>query len=207
MSSVPSTKIGDGCTFIDRERRIAMGRTIRTLLVIATYIICFVSIQPARAQDDTVIPNPVTGKIEEADRYLSTIVIRYGEGAEHLVTIVGLPFHNLEAQLDEVWDPLDSGADGITIAAGDCVTVVYSEKELCPEVKVYKWESLTAYCEQCSHCDECGNCEGGITCEECGNCEECIYREECVIKAGEDGKCYVSSALTRLPQQNNRPKP
>ena len=187
-----------------------MGRTIRTLLVIATYIICIVSVQTARAQDDTGIPNPVTGEIEEAYRDLSTIVIRFGKGPEDTVTIVGFPFHNLEAQLDEVWGPLESGADGITIAAGDCVTIVYSVKKLCSEVKVYKWESLTVYCEQCRHCDECGNCEEGITCEDCRDCEECLTREECAIKAGKDGKCYVSEErdLTRVPQQNNnRSKP
>ena len=167
-----------------------MGRNIRTLLVIATYIICFVSVQTARTEDTADIPNSVTGKIEKAYRDLSMIVIRFGEGAGDIITIAGFPFHNLEAQLDEVWSTLDSEKDGITIAAGDCVTVEYSVKDLCSGDTVYKWESLTAYCEGCNTCEDCSFCE------------------DCIIKAGEDGKCYVSGDLTRVPQQNNnRSKP
>lgn len=189
-----------------------MGRTIRTLLVIATYIICFVSVQTARAEDTADIPNTVTGKIEKTYRDLSEIVIRFGEGEEDLVTIAGFPFHNLEAQLDEVWSTLDAEKDGITIAAGDCVTVVYSVNELCSKAicsgdVVYKWESLTAYCEACITCGDCITCKENPTCEEGGICEACSTCEACIIEAGEDGKCYVSD-MTRVPQQNNnRSKP
>lgn len=173
-----------------------MGRTIRTLLVIATYIICFVSVQTARTEDTGIIPNPIAGKIEKADRYSNEIVIRYGEGEEDLITIAGFPFHNLEAQLDEVWDPLDSAAEGITIEAGDCVTVEYSVKEQCSGDVVNKWESLTAYCEECITCESCITCKENPTCEEGGTCEACI------TEAGKAGNCYVSD-MTRVPRQNN----
>ena len=205
-------KTGDGYMFIKRERRIAMGRTIRTLLVIVTYIICFVSVPTARTEDTAGIPNPVTGKIKEAYRDLSTIVISYGEGTGDRVTIVGFPFHNLEAQLDEVWHPQDSEKDGITIAAGDCVTVEYSVNELCSKATcsgdvVYKWESLTAYCEACITCENCITCEEDITCEEGSICEACSTCEACITEAGKAGICYVSD-MTRVPQQNNnRSKP
>ena len=165
-----------------------MGRTIRILLVLLTALISFVCVPTLCANDDTDIPDSVTGKIEKAYRDLSMIVIRFGEGAGDIITIAGFPFHNLEAQLDEVWSAEDS--DGITIAAGDCVTVEYSVKDLCSGDTVYKWESLTAYCEGCNTCEDCSFCE------------------DCIIKAGEDGKCYVSGDLTRVPQQNNnRSKP
>ena len=165
-----------------------MGRIIRTLLVVLAATMSLVSGPTVRAEDTADIPNSVTGKIEEAYRDLSTIVIRYGERKGDRVTIVGFPFHNLEAQLDEVWYTQDSEKDGITIDVGDCVTVEYSVKDLCSKVScsedvVNKWESLTAYCEGCNTC------------------------EDCIIKAGTDSKCYVSGDLTRVPQKNNRPKP
>jgi hypothetical protein len=207
MSTVPSINAGDGCTSIDRERRITMGRTIRTLLVLLAAVISLVCVQTARTEDTADIPNPVTGKIEKAYRDLSMIVIRFGDGEGDLVTIAGFPFHNLEAQLDEVWSTLDAEKDGITIAAGDCVTVEYSVKDLCSGDTVYKWESLTAYCEGCITCEDCVTCEENITCEEGSICEACSTCEACITEAGKAGICYVSD-MTRVPQQNNhRSKP
>ena len=186
-----------------------MRRTVRTLLVVLAAIISLVSTPTARAEATEGIPKPVTGKIEKTYRDLSMIVIRFGEGAGDLVTIAGFPFHNLEAQLDEVWHPLDSRADGITIAVGDCVTVEYSVNELCSKATcsgdvVYKWESLTAYCEACSTCEDCTTCRENITCEEGSICEACSTCETCITEAGKAGICYVSD-MTRVPQQNNNP--
>lgn len=95
----------------------------------------------------------VTGEIIAADRELSVIVLEdeYGE----LVTIIGFPFHNLELQLDELLVPLDPDHGGITIEVGDCVTVEYSEKQLISGDVVNKWETLIAYCEECTQTEPC----------------------------------------------------
>jgi hypothetical protein len=97
-----------------------------------------VSVQTVRADDTTVIPQTVTGEILGAYRALNTIVIEERITGES-VTIVGFPFNNLEAQLGE----------GTTIDEGNCVTIDYSEKELCSGDVVNKWDSLTEYCEMC----------------------------------------------------------
>lgn len=125
-----------------------MERSIKTLLVVLAAIMSFVSAQTVLA-DDIVI----TGEIIEADRILSMIVIE--DENMDLVAIQGFPFHNLEIQLDEILDSLDPDEDGITIEAGDCVTVVYSEKELASGDVVNKWESLTVYCEECTVTEPC----------------------------------------------------
>jgi hypothetical protein len=127
-----------------------METTIKSLLVVLAAMMSVASVQTVRADEITV-----TGEIVEANRNLSTIVIA-PEGGGDSITIVGFPFHNLEIQLDDEQDPLDPDADGITIEAGDCVTVEYSEKKLPSGDDVNKWESLTMYCEECSYC------EGGV---------------------------------------------
>ena len=132
-----------------------MKRSIKTLLVVLTAIMGFVSVQTVLADDITV-----TGEIIEVDRFLRTIVIEDENG--NLVEIQGIPFHNLEIQLDGILDPLDPDEDGITIDAGDCVTVVYSEKELASGDVVNKWESLTTYCEECTSI-ECYEDEDPLT--------------------------------------------
>ena len=121
-----------------------MGSTIRTLLVALIAIISLVCVPTARAQDTTDALPTVTGEIVGAYRELSTIVIE-DEKSEFgvRVTIVGFPFNNLEAQLEA-----QLGED-ITIEAGNCVTVEYSEKYLCSGEFVNKWESLKAWCEMC----------------------------------------------------------
>jgi len=131
-----------------------MERTIRTLIVVLLAVVSFVGVQTAIADDITV-----TGEIIEADRLFSTIVIEDENG--DLVAIQGFPFHNLEVQLEEELDPLDSDADGITIEEDDCVTVVYSEKELASGGVVNKWESLLLYCEECTETEPCF--EEGLT--------------------------------------------
>ena len=125
-----------------------MQRTIKTLIVVLLTVVSFVVVQTALADDITV-----TGKIIEADRLSSTIVIE-DENLD-LVAIQGFPFHNLEVQLEEELDPLDPDADGITIEEDDCVTVVYSEKELASGDVVNKWESLLMYCEECTETEPC----------------------------------------------------
>jgi hypothetical protein len=148
-----------------------MGRSIKTLLVVLAAIMSFVFVQAVRADDPTdsgeiveadrdhitvVIlrdecPESVAGVIVEVDRYLKTIEIaRYNGGSN--VTIIGFPFKNLEAQLDEVLEPLDLNAEGITIKEGDCVTITYykkqnGNKECMLDCVVNKWCSLTSYCE------------------------------------------------------------
>lgn len=146
-----------------------MGRTIRTLLVVLAAIMSLVSVPTVRAEDTADIPKTLTGEIVGAYSALNTIVIEERITGES-VTIVGFPFNNLEAQLGE----------GATIEEGNCVTVDYSEKELCSGEVVNKWESLTEYCEMCPV--DSLSTESSPTC------------------------VMMSSALTREPRQN-RPKP
>lgn len=132
-----------------------MKRYIKTLLAVLTAIVGFVSVQIVLADDVAV-----TGVIVETDRLLSTIVIE--DENMNIVSIQGFPFKNLEAQLDEILDPLDPEEDGITIDADDCVTVVYSEKEHASGDVVNKWESLITYCEECTSI-ECYEDEDPLT--------------------------------------------
>ena len=103
------------------------------------------------------------------------------------VIIIGFPFHNLEVQLDDELDPLDPDEDGITIDAGDCVSITYYEKY----DEVNKWLSLTMYCEECSGCyvdDDMWHCDGDDP-----EAEACFEDED---------------GLEREPQENkNRPNP
>ena len=133
-----------------------MRVSIKTFLVMLLTVMSFVTVQAVQADDITV-----TGEIFEADRFLSTIVIEDENG--DLVVIQGFPFHNLEVQLNDELDPLEADADGITIEAGDCLTVEYSEKELASGDVVSKWESLAAYCEECTEIEPCFEDEDGLT--------------------------------------------
>ena len=126
-----------------------MERPIKTLLVVLVAIMSFAAVQAAQADEFFI-----TGEIIAADRYLSTIVIASDKDGES-VAIQGFPFHNLELQLDEELDPLDPDADGITIETGDCVAIWYDKNELKSGDVVNKWESLTAYCEECTVTETC----------------------------------------------------
>lgn len=126
-----------------------MKRAFRTLLVVLVAIMSFFVVEAVSADEITV-----TGKIQEADRDMSLIVIAPEEGGDPIL-IIGFPFHNLELQLDEVLDPLDPELDQITIREDDCVSVTYSEKELNSDEVVNKWEKLTMYCEQCTTFESC----------------------------------------------------
>ena len=137
-----------------------MERSIKALLVVLAIIMGFVSVQAVRADDIEYLE--AKGIIIEADPYLRTIVINQASD-EGLIAIMAFPFHNLEIQLDGVLDPLDSDAERITIEAGDCVTIEYSEKELASGDVVNKWESLTAYCEACTEAEPCYEDADGIT--------------------------------------------
>ncbi len=120
-------------------------------LIVVAAVAISLGIAPAVNADDEL--PVVSGTVEAVYRDISTIVI--SSESDGYVTIVGFPFNNLEAQLENEFDPEGLDADDITIAVGDCVTIEYSEKIL-PSTGdvVNKWESLTAYCENCTDCYE-----------------------------------------------------
>ena len=123
---------------------------VKTLLAVLAAVTCAVSVQMVQADEYLI----VEGKIVDVDRELSIVVILPYDGVAGAdeITIIGFPFHNLEMQLDEVLDPLDPDAQGITIDVGDCLTVAYFEKNLLSGGVVNKWEALLAYHEECTGC-------------------------------------------------------
>ena len=165
-----------------------MKRFIRMLLAVVAAVTFSLSVQAVRADADEV-----TGEIFEVDRELSIVVIlpEGGQPGQDEVTIIGFPFHNLEMQLcEEIFGLQDPGAQGITIGAGDCVTVTYVKKELSTGDVVNKWLSLTMYCEAA----ECCKAE-----------EDCIDEECCMDdKCNEDCYCYAEALIhdTRLTHNN-----
>ena len=184
MSTVSSMKTMDGCSCIVQERRIDMGGSTKTLLVVLAAIISVVTVQTVRADDITV-----TGEILEAYRSSSTIVIA-PEGGGDAIIIIGFPFCFLEAQLDDNIDPQYLDEIAIRIDKGDCVKVDYSEEKLASGAVVNKWESLTMYCEAA----ECCKAE-----------EDCIDEECCMDdKCNEDCYCYAEALIhdTRLTHNN-----
>ena len=116
---------------------------IKAILVFLVSIMSLITVQTVRADDISV-----TGRIVKVYKYLSIIVIAPDLGGNN-ITIHGFPFRNLEAQLTEILDPLDPDADGITIEAGDCVTVEYYKKEIYLWFVLNKFELLIEYCENC----------------------------------------------------------
>jgi len=127
---------------------------------------------------------PLSGKVEYVYPDDSEIGIINEDGVT--VIIIGFPFHNLEVQLDDYLDPLDPDEDGITIDAGDCVSITYYEKY----EEVNKWLSLTMYCEACLDCDiddDQWHCDGDDS-----DVDSCFEDED---------------GMTRNPQRNSRPDP
>lgn len=150
-----------------------MEISIKTLVVVLLTVASFVAAQADEA--DQVID--LSGTVSYADPDRSEIWIAPQEG--ETVEIIGFPFHNLEAQLEEEL------GEPIAIGAGDCVTVTYYVKKPLSKDAVNKWLSLEEFCD-CAQ-------------ESCGR-EVCTWDEQ---------RCYLyDEGLDRKPQKNkNRPDP
>lgn len=120
-----------------------MKNLVWKLVIVAAMVLSLGVALPAGADEET-LPE-VTGIVETIYRNISTIVINPFVGDS--ITIIGFPFNNLEAQLeDELY------FEGIMIDVGDCVGIKYSENMLNTDQIVYKWESLTMYSPDCQTC-------------------------------------------------------
>ena len=159
-----------------------MRISIKTLIVVLLAVMSFAAAPAVHAGE----VKDLSGTVDYVDPGGSEIGIINDEDGETVI-IIGFPFHNLEVQLDDELDPLDPDEDGITIDAGDCVSITYYEKY----DEVNKWLSLTMYCEECSGCyvdddDDMWHCD-----------------------AAETAPCFEDEdGLEREPQENqNRPNP
>jgi len=150
-----------------------MRISIKTLIVLLLTVISFAATQAVHADE----VKELSGTVSYADPDRSEIWIAPQEG--ETIIIIGFPFHNLEAQLEEEL------GEPITIGAGDCMTITYYVKKPLSKDEVNQWLSLEEFCD----CIQ----------ESCG-------REVC---AWDEKRCYLDDeGLKRKPQKNeNRPEP
>lgn len=154
-----------------------MRISIQTLIVLLLTVMSFAASQAVHADQAEL---ELSGTVSYADPDRSEIWITPNEGETK--EIIGFPFHNLEAQLEE------EHGEPITIDAGDCVTITYYAKHRLSGEEVNKWLSLDEFCD-CVQ-ESCGR-------EVCDSWDE----ENCYLVDGDE-------SLDRKPQKNkNRPDP
>ena len=125
-----------------------MKISIKTLIVLLLTIMSFAAAEAVYAHE--VIE--LSGTVFDVDQNFSKIWITRDEG--ETVKIIGFPFHNLEAKLEEEL------GEPITIDVGDCLTITCFVKY----DKAIKWLSLTKYCVYPESCesDDCYVNEDGL---------------------------------------------
>ena len=97
-----------------------MRISIKTLIVVLLTVMSFAAAPAVQAAE----VKPLSGTVDWVNPDDSEIGIINDEDGETVI-IIGFPFHNLEVQLDDELDPLDPDEDGITMDAGDCVSITY----------------------------------------------------------------------------------
>lgn len=118
-----------------------MKRSNKTLIVVLLSVISLAALPADRAEAIDLLE--VKGTILAVDRVEKTIEITPDPVGDN-VLIKGFPFD----YLDRVLSDMDAFGD-VTIAAGDCVTVVYFEEEKKEKV-INRAVALTRYCRQCA---------------------------------------------------------
>ena len=118
-----------------------MKHSIKTPVVALLFVFSLVALPADRAWG--VVLFEVKGMILEADRVEKTIEVAPDPEGDN-VLIKGFPFDYLERVLSD----MENFGD-VTIAAGDCVTVVYLKEDKKEKV-INRAVALTRYCNQCA---------------------------------------------------------
>ena len=125
-----------------------MRISIKTLIAVLLIVMSFAEAQAVHVLE--VIE--LSGTVFDVDQHFRRIWITPDDG--ETLEIIGFPFYNLEAQLEEECD------EPIAIYVGDCVTITYYVKYN----EVNKWLSLTKYCGYPESCEseDCYVNENGL---------------------------------------------